>query len=398
MSNDSYTEVTSKSWFGRIGNAFKGILAGLVLVAIAFYLLFWNEGRAVKRYKTLQEGGGTVISVAADNVDPGNQGKLVHLTGRAVSDETLRDPEFGVASQAIKLRRVAEMYQWQEESRSEEKKKLGGGTETTTTYTYSKTWSTDHIPSGNFKVPEGHANPGQMAYQSQELAAAKVSIGAFTLSPSLVSQMRDYTPLALGPDYTLPSALAGKGKASGNSIYLGKDPGTPQVGDIRLSFQEVKPMEISLVARQVNATFEPYRAKAGGTIELLEAGSHSAEGMFQQAQKSNTILTWALRAAGFFLMMIGLQLILGPLPVLADVVPLFGTIVGAGTGFIAALIAAILSFCTIAVAWIVYRPLIGIILLVVAGAIAFLLLTRLRKAPRAAAAPPPPPPQDSKHL
>ena len=393
MSNDSYTEVSSQSWFGRIGNAFKGILVGLILVAVAFGLLFWNEGRAVKRYKTLKEGGGAVVSVAADRVDPGNEGKLVHLSGKAITSETLTDPAFGVASQAIKLRRVAEMYQWKEESRSEEKKKLGGGTETTTTYSYNKVWSKDLISSGGFKVSEGHQNPGQMPYQSAEQVAAVVTLGAFTLSGSLVARMDDYTPLALGSGFSLPADLAAKGKASGDTIYLGRDQGAPQVGDMRLSFQEVRPMEISLVARQVNATFEPYQTQAGGTIELLATGTHTAEAMFQEAQKSNAILTWALRIGGLFLMFIGLQLILGPLSVLADVVPLFGSIVGAGTGLIAALVAAVLSFCTIAVAWIVYRPLIGISLLVVAGAVTFLAVTRMRKAPRAApAAPPPPPP------
>lgn len=391
MSN-SYTEVTSQSWFGRIGNAFKGILFGLILVAIAFVLLFWNEGRAVKRYKTLKEGGGAVISVAADTVDPGNQGKLVHLTGKAVTSETLSDPEFGVASQAIKLRRVAEMFQWKEESKSEEKKKLGGGTETTTTYSYNTVWSKDLISSGGFKVPEGHQNPGQMPYLSQEQIASSVTVGAFTLSGSLVGQMNSYTPVTLGPDYTLPPSMVMQGTVSGGTIYLGGDPEAPKIGNTRVSFQEVRPMDISLVARQVNTTFEPYQAKAGGTIELLESGTHTAEAMFQQAQKSNTILTWALRAGGLFLMFIGLQLILGPLSVLADVVPLFGSIVGAGTGLIAGLLAAVLSFCTIGVAWIVYRPLIGIILLGVAGGIGFLALSRMRKAPPAATPVPPPPP------
>jgi hypothetical protein len=232
-----------------------------------------------------------------------------------------------------------------------------------------------------------------MSYPSQELAAATVTVGAFTLSGSLVGQMRDYSPLALPADYALPPALAGKGTVSGGTVYLGRDPGAPQVGDIRVSFQEVRPMDISLVARQVNATFEPYQTQAGGTIELLESGTHSAEAMFQQAQQSNTILTWALRGGGFVLMFIGLRLILGPLAVLADVVPLFGSIVGAGSGLIAGLLAAVLSICTIGIAWIVYRPLLGIALLIAAGAAAFLLLTRMRKAPKAMpAAPPPPPP------
>jgi hypothetical protein len=250
-------------------------------------------------------------------------------------------------------------------------------------------WSKDLINSSGFKVPEGHRNPGQMPYPSQEQAAGMVTVGAFSLSRSLVGKINSYTPLALGSDFTLPPGMVMEGTVKGGTIYLGGDPEAPRIGTTRVSFQEVKPMEISLVASQVNSTFEPYRAKAGGTIELLESGTHSAEAMFQQARKSNTILTWVLRAGGLFLMFIGLQLILGPLSVLADVVPLFGSIVGAGTGLIAGLLAAVLSLCTIAVAWIVYRPLIGIVLL--AGAIAggFLLTARLKKAPSA----PPPPPQ-----
>ncbi len=396
MSNDSFTEVTSQSWFSRLGNAFKGIIVGIILVIIAIPLLFWNEGRAVKRYKTLKEGGGAVISVTADKVDAVNQGKLIHLTGMATTDETLADETFAVKSNAIKLRRVAEMYQWQQESTSEEKKKLGGGTETTTTYTYSKTWSDKLISSSQFKKPEGHQNPNQMEYQSAEMMAANVTVGAFTLSPSLVGMMRDYSPVPLSGDYTLPDSLKNKAQVNANTIYIGTHPGSPQIGDIRVSFQEVKPMTISLVASQVNNTFEPYHAKAGGTIELLHSGTHSAEAMFQQAQKSNTILTWILRGTGFVIMLIGFQLILAPLSVFADVLPILGSIVGAGTGLIAAMIAGIISCLTVAVAWIVYRPLIGIIMLVLSGGIGFFMFTRLKKAPAAQPVPastsPPPAP------
>ena len=398
MSNDSFTEVTSQSWFSRLGNAFKGIVFGIILVVIAFFLLFWNEGRAVKRYKTLKEGGGAVISVAADKVDSANQGRLVHLTGKATTDETLSDSTFGVSSQAIKLHRVAEMYQWQQESKSEEKKKLGGGTETTTTYTYTKVWSENLISSSQFKKPDGHQNPGQMAYQSEELVATKVTVGAFTLPPSMVRMMRDFTPVSLGQDYKLPENL-NKAQVSSNTVYIGANPGSPQVGDIRISFKEVKPMTISLVANQVNDTFEPYHAKAGGTIELLQSGTFSAEAMFQQAQKSNTILTWILRVVGFVLMLLGFQLILAPLSVFADVLPILGSIVGVGTGLIASLVAGVLSFLTIGVAWIVYRPLIGIIMLVLSGGIGFFMFTKLKKAPAVQAAPataaaPPPPKED----
>lgn len=124
MSDDSYTEVTNQSWFSRIGGAIKGIIFGFILFIIAFPLLFWNEGRAVKTYKSLKEGSGAVISVLADQVDPNNEGKLVHLSGRASTEETLTDPVFGVSENALRLRRKVEMYQWQEHSESETKKNL----------------------------------------------------------------------------------------------------------------------------------------------------------------------------------------------------------------------------------------------------------------------------------
>jgi len=74
-----------------------------------------------------------------------------------------------------------------------------------------------------------------------------------------------------------------------------------------------------------------------------------------------------------------------PLSVLADVVPLFGTIVGAGTGIIAFLITIVISFFVISVAWIFYRPLIGIPLILVAVAgLAFLIKTLMAQKKRQA--------------
>jgi hypothetical protein len=73
-------------------------------------------------------------------------------------------------------------------------------------------------------------------------------------------------------------------------------------------------------------------------------------------------------------------MILRPLSVMADVVPLVGNIVGAGTGLVAFLVALALSAVTIAVAWLVYRPLLGLALLAVAGVVAFILIRAVGKA------------------
>ena len=79
-------------------------------------------------------------------------------------------------------------------------------------------------------------------------------------------------------------------------------------------------------------------------------------------------------------MLVGLNLILKPLPVLADVLPILGDILRVGTGIIAFLSAAILSLVTVAIAWVVYRPLLGIALLVLAAGLAIAVKVKLTSA------------------
>ena len=392
MADDSYTEVSSRSWFSRIGGAFTGIVIGLVMMAVAFGLLFWNEGRAVGRYKTLQEGGGMVRSVAVDKVDSGNEGRLVHVAGRVNTAATLADHELGVQTPAIGLIRDVEMYQWKESKRSETKKKFGGGEETVTTYSYTKEWERKVNDSGNFKKPDGHGNPSRMAYESRTTWADDVRLGGFRLPDFLVRKIGNETSLALGPDTRSPQNVQGKIHRQADGFYLGADPTSPQVGDLRIRYRVILPADVSLVARQAGSSFESYKTSAGGTIELLEMGIHAADTMFQKAQQTNTYMTWGLRAGGFLLMVIGANLVLGPLAVFADVVPAIGSLIGAGTKLIASLLAGVLSFLTIGIAWFVYRPLIGIGFAVIAGALFVVIFRKMRKAGPAVPPPLAPPP------
>jgi len=377
MSNDRYTETTHQSWGSRIGASFKGIVTGLILFALAFPLLFWNEGRSVERYKTLEEGAGAVITAAADKVDPQNNGKLVHVTGLATTTETLRDPQFAVSLNAIKLRREVEMYQWREQSESHTEKKLGGGTETVTEYSYDKTWSAQPIDSGKFRQPTGHENPATMPYPSREQSAQSVTIGAYKLPPSLVARINNWS--AVDVPATLPAGLRGRARPIEGGYYIGKSPSAPGIGDLRITFTAARPTQVSLMARQLGNGFEPYRAKAGGTIEMLVIGNYSSDTMIAQEQEANTVLTWILRVVGFVVMAIGLGLVLKPLSVLGDVVPIIGNVIGAGTGMVSFLIAGALSLVTIAIAWLFYRPLLAVALIVAAVGLLFGLKTLKNK-------------------
>lgn len=390
MSNGSFTETTSTGWFGRIGNSIKGILIGLVLIVIAVPVLFMNEGRAVKTRKSLEEGNRDYVTISVDAVDSAQDGKLVYLMGPATTENQLRDPEMDITADALKLRRTVEMYQWKEKKSSETKKKLGGGEETVTTYSYVKEWSSKPINSSNFKKPAGHENP-KMPLASKTWTASPIKVGAYQLSKGLVRQIDHFTTLQPEPGEALPEQIAGrKLHATGSGFYLGKEPATAAIGDSRITYQVALPGEVSVLSKLRGNSFEPFTAKAGGKIEMLSSGNQSADSMFAAAHASNRLMTWLLRGGGALLMFIGFSLVFKPLSVLADVLPIAGSIVGVGTNLVALLLAIPISLAVISSAWIYYRPLIGIPLLAVAVSgfvvlIRKILAQRKRQAGRVAA-------------
>ena len=371
------TEVSVENWSSRVGSSLVGIVFGVILVLASFVLLWWNEGRAVKTAQSLEEGGGAVVAVTADKVDPGNNGNLVHLSGLATTDETISDPVFNVSGKAVTLRRSVEMYQWRERKKEKKEKQLGGKEKTTTTYSYSKDWSSSLINSSNFKKQRGHENPTAMPYENQTFSARKVTLGAFTLPLDLAHKIGGVQKIPAA-DSHIPANLSSKAQIYSGMIYVGGNPSAPKVGDAKVSHEMVKPQTVSIIAKQSGSSFEPYQTSVGKNIYLLKTGTHSAESMFQAEVESNTFLTWVLRFVGFLVMFIGFKLIFGPLVVLADVVPIIGTFAGVGTSIVAFLLSGPLTLITIAIAWIFYRPLLGAILLAVAaiGIVAIKLLPK----------------------
>jgi hypothetical protein len=382
MAQDVFTEHSRQGWLSRLGNAIKGVVVGLVLFVVSFVVLFKNEGCAVRSYKTIGEVRTKLVSIAADRVDAAHDGRPVHLAGMATTTATVKDPVFGLSAQAIHLQRTAEMYQWQEKKEEKTEKNLGGSTDTKTTYTYEKTWAKQHIPSSGFKHPEGHQNPERMPYGSERFTAQPVTLGAYQLSAPLVNQMRGAEPLAFPQELlaALPAALQGKARLTADGLYLGNDPAQPQIGDLRLSFSTVKPQTVSIIAQQSGAALIGWTARTGEVFERLAMGEQSSAQMLASAEKDVKVRTWLLRLAGFVLMFIGLSMIFRPLSVLADVVPFIGNLAEFGLGLVAGLIAFSLSALTIAVAWLFYRPLISIPLLLLAiGAVVFVVSKTRRK-------------------
>lgn len=366
--SDVVRTVTHESWGSRLVGSPKSVLSGVVLVCAALPAMWCNEGRAVTTARSLEEGQGAVIRVASDRLDPAHEGALVHLSGRAETEETLVDPDFGVSTTAVKLLRTTEMYQWREREQSETRDKPGGGKETVKTYTYSLGWSERTIDSNSFHQSWSHENPGPVPFPSTTFVARAVRLGAFTLSRALVDEIdvAEDLPVSSGMATALPRQSGMRLVEAG--YYRGHDPAHPNLGDVRVRFKAVRPQVVSVVARQAGPSFEPYPTRAGDSLLMLEAGTRSAESMFRAARVVNRVLTWILRAVGFVFVFFGVLLVFRPLSVLGSVVPLFGSLLEAGLGLFSFGVAAVLSFVTIATAWVFYRPLFGLGLLVASGA------------------------------
>ena len=376
---DSVTETTYASLGGRLMSSIKGVLAGVLMFAISFVVLWKNEGCAVAVARGLEEGAQAVVSVSSDRLDPEKEGALVHTSGEARTKEVLKDSTFGISKNAIRLLRSVEMYQWEERKTTKTEKNLGGGEVKRTIYDYRKAWSSTYHDSSQFKSRKGHHNP-EMPHKSRNVQARKVFLGAFRLPKALVGRMTNDEELVL-EEKDIPSCFRDKARISDGSLHFGKDPANPEIGDLRISFSVVLPQEVSVVARQVKDTFEPYKTAQDTEILMLSEGVQGAETMFQEAMEQNEIRTWALRLVGFILMFLGIRLFFDPLVTVADVVPFLGSLLGMGVGLFAGVIASALSLVTVSIAWIFYRPLLGLALLAVsAGLVAFFKFYSQKKA------------------
>lgn len=383
------TVTTSRSWFQRIAGSVGGMLFGFLLLVAMVVLLFWNEGRAVQTARSLEEGAGTVISVPADAPDPANEGRLVHVSGRADVKEMLTDPALGISARGIELIRSVEMYQWQEKQQSETRKKLGGGEETVTTYSYSKGWSGSEINSSNFQQSDGHDNP-PMPLKSDSFLAEKGSLGGWELHRNILSKVGGAEQVTLPKELedTVRQALGTTRpvRISDGIVRTGYDLLAPQVGDLRISYSLVGAKDISVIARQAGNSFLPYQTQAGDALEMVDTGIVPAAEMFEAAKSANIVLTWVLRVVGLFLLFVAFAMIAGPVGVVFDVIPMLGSIARLGTGLIAFVAAILVGSVTIGIAWFWYRPLMTVMIIAIAFGIAFLISRRAaRKAPLVAA-------------
>ncbi len=434
----AYTETTTTGYGTRVGNSFKSIGTGFILFCAATALLWWNEGRAVKTAKMLEEAGSSYVEMPnPGKIDASLDGELICGTAMATTEDSLMDKEFGIGAKAIAIKRHVEYYQWVEHSESKSEDKLGGKEVTTTTYTYSQQWVSSPVQSSQFKDPAyQNKNTVLATVEDAEQYAENVAFGAYKLNESLIHSIssKEAMELAISDDLlkqldknaqtayerfygvqnknqqptqqpvqqpaipdSVRALMSDSAKAvldslqavndsinkamanaqnkkdydyihvAGNVLYYGKVPGSPQVGDVRVTFEKIVPAKVTVMAVVDGDTFKPFKAKNGKRFETLVMGKKTGDEIIEDAQDANSMWTWMLRIVGIMLVISALKMIFGFLSMILKVVPFLASIMGFGVGIVCTVIGVVWSLIVIAIAWIFYRPVLGIILLLIAG-------------------------------
>ncbi|XP_036415146.1 transmembrane protein 43 [Colossoma macropomum] len=365
---DQHSRVHSRpnpGFLERLGETMGGMMVGVVLFFVSFYVLFTNEGRAIRTAASLDEGLSQVLTLHPDMyVDPQNNNRLIHLSAPLRTSQPLYDPNYKVAVQAVKLKRNVEMYQWVEYQDSREYKE-GGETKTETTYTYNTEWKSEVINSRNFDKEIGHINPSAMAVESVTVVAPDVWVGYFFLSKGLIDQINNFQTLHLGGLPATDPFLT----VHEDYFYHTANPRRPEVGDVRVSFSYAglsgegsfpgPPQTVSVVAMQKEERLMPFKTQSGDTLEILYLEELTAEEVFAKEHQLNDMKTWALRAGGWFLMFLSISLTTRIIYTLVDWVPVLRDLVSVGLKLFALCVSCCLSLLIIAAGWLFYRPLLA---------------------------------------
>ena len=423
----AYQEQRTTGYGTRVGNSFKAIGTGFILFCIGTALLWWNEGRTVKTEKMLEEVGGSYVEMENPNKkDASLDGELICGTALATTEDSISDNQFGVGAKAIALHRRVEYYQWVEDSKESSEDKLGGKEVTTTTYTYSKKWVSQPIESSEFKDPAyQNKNTVLTTVEESEQYAENVKFGAYQLNETLIHQISSREGLDLNINEDLlkeldknaqvayerfygvkksakqtveqlaeTTVLSDSAKAvadslkavndsiiknavnkkdfeyvhlAGNVLYFGRVPGSPEVGDVRVTFEKVVPAKVTVMAVVDGDSFKSFKAKNGKRFQRLVMGKKSGDEIIDIEKETNNMLLWVFRIFGVMLVIVGLKGIFGFLETILKVVPFIANIFGWGVGVVCTILGLVWSLIVIAIAWLFYRPILGITLLVIAG-------------------------------
>ena len=138
--------------------------------------------------------------------------------GEPMTDEVVRDAEFGVSARHFGLERRVAMYQWA---------RVGDA--------YARVWSEEPIDSAGFAP--GHENP-RFPLQGARWVADGIAVDGRPLDAEVIERMGEWR--VFRPNFSaLPGNLAATFQPEGDGLGSAENPLAPEVGDLRVHWREL---------------------------------------------------------------------------------------------------------------------------------------------------------------
>lgn len=277
------------------GGGLRSILGVLALLAGISGLLFneWRIGR-------LDRG---MASLRAETVDADPQaadlpsGRPLRLAGRATTAAVLVDPVLPVRAQALRLDRIAEMYQYE----------VRDGPLVDRTMHPKRIWSERLMDSSRF-ANRSPVNPSHMPIASLRLRAADAKLGRLVLPAEAIDTLPASRPVS--PERPGPVTVAGTVlRRTGDGYQSGDPAASPVIGDVRIRLAAVPAGPITVIGAVADGRIVPWRGPDGPPLLLAAEGELSVEQMTVAAARAAVPGLWQGRLGGGAVGLFGLLLL-----------------------------------------------------------------------------------------
>jgi len=323
-----------------------------VIFPISIILLVWNERRSARVNRALGDVSRNLLTV--DPKNPQYNAVTAHMIGDLSTDEIVEDAVFGIRLNSPSLKRVVQVYQWEESKSSSSVNTAGGGKLTRTEYHYKMVWKDGLINSSSFKEP-GHENNPSL-FNSEHFLANNLFIDKqVILGPNASQKIRDIEHDALNMDHGIIDLVDFSIRnhtllVDPYTLYIGRDPQDPEIGDMKVQFFKINsPEKISLIGYFQNGVIDQITTQDNENILLVKRGIHPPRVLIEGEMNSNNQLMWILRAAGWFLNWLSIIMAVQPFIVLSEFIPIFNTLISLGALFGSLIVSFIFTLITIVV-------------------------------------------------
>lgn len=394
-------------------------ILGWFLIPFSLTMLWKNEKKLVTYARVINHAKAEYKAIELDKPLDENELCLVSGTGLTVNRQSLEDHDFGASvDNSYRLIRTVEMYQWKETQTKEKE----GDTEVTH-YHYHMAWLEKPEDSGKFHEAHNHRNPNnRWPFYSSTVEANNITLGGFRLDYNQIKVLgKTSTELTWEDSGAQAIKMTSENMQQcgfsqfeyrAGSLYASACPeknnqgGFNNIGDYRVRFSYNKCGETSVLAQQIkdddgrwtfrkwnpnklnvpfgqstdaeaDSTWGPaylcyvcllvnwmFKAMFEEVVNLFTDGKVTAAQYFADQEKNLELANKVIRPLGIVLTILGLYFIFAPVIAMLKFVPLVGYMLASVASFAAILFAIIVggtaSCFTIALAWIFFRPLIGI--------------------------------------